>query len=433
MLKIVTKIICMLVFSTLELYTTKKLIGSPRKKSLLNDILAIILLTIITYCMYFPNYSVETTLLRTILSIIVLKYTLKENLSKIVIAFILFTLIAVVADMMSYAMITRFLTLDQLRDTWYGILISNTSVALITTFIFLINPVRNFSIKFIDKLNKSNIIKTVIFFALSLMIILLLLLNITKNQDNSGIFLLDILIIGIFNFLIILLMSDYNKYNKLLAEYDVLLKYTQGFEDIIDEMELNNHEYKNQLAILKSYVDSNNKKEAIKIIKEMSNENIQMDSKVLATLKNIPKGGIKGLIYYKMIIAKQKQVNFYIDVSTSCIESMNNLNEKQLKILSKLIGVYLDNAIEAAELTKEKIVSLEIYQLDNKLNLVISNSIQNTHIDLLSIKEKGVSTKGEGRGKGLYLVDKLVNKDKSITSKTKIINNYYTQYIEINT
>lgn len=432
MLKISSKIICATIFSILQIYITKILTKAKSESINYKDVIGTVLLIAITFIMYNVNYSVESTIIRSLLIIMVLRYILEESLFKIIIAYIFLIFITTISELINYSILKQLFSITVMRDSWYGMLITNVSVAVIVILIMKIKYISNFVSNFIEKLNKNNILKPIVFLGISFIVILNILFNITQNQQNNHVYILDILIITIFLILVTILVLDNDKYNQLLTKYDILLKYSADFEDAIDEIELNNHEYKNQLAILRSHVESSDKKQALRIIKEMSNESLQINSKFLVELKHIPKGGIKGLIYYKVMIAEQKDINISINVSPNSQKLIKLLIDDEVKVLCKLIGVYLDNAIEAAENTEKKIVSVEIYPLDNKLNLVFSNSIENMKLNLDEINKKGISTKGEGRGKGLYLVNKLISKNNWLICKSKIINNFYVQYIEIN-
>lgn len=433
MLKILSKLACALIFSILEIYIIRVLIKSKNNIINYKYIIGTILLVLLITIMYNVNYSVESTVIRGLLTIVILKYILEESILKIVIGYIFVIFITTISDLINYSLLTQIFSISTIRDTWYGMLITNLGVAIIVVLIINIKYIRTIMTNFIDKLNRNNIIKPIIFMFLSFIVIINVLLNITKNQQNNEIYILDILIIAIFLTLVTILVLDNDKYNQLLTQYDILLKYSADFEDTIDELELNNHEYKNQLAILRSHVENGSKNQALKIIKEISNENLQINSKFLVELKNIPKGGIKGLIYYKIMIAEQKGINVSINVSKDSQNLLKLLNDNEVKVLCKLIGVYLDNAIEAAENTKQKIVSIEIYPLNDNLNIVFSNSIKNMKLNLEEINRKGISTKGEGRGKGLYLVNKLIARNVWLYCSNKIINKFYIQHIEINT
>lgn len=431
MLDLVSKIVCNTILSALEMYIIKILINSDSKISKTKNIITLLLLVTTNTFLAQVEYSTEAMIARAIIAIIILRKLYNASVGKLTVSYLLFLFITILADLINYSILKNFFTLDQLRGSWYGMLFSNIDVAIIIILFFKIGIIRTKLIDFINKLNKNNIITPVVYFALTFFVIINLLYNISRNQQNTELYIMNILIISIFLILIILLMLDRDKYNQLLTKYDMMSKYTREFEDTIDEMELDNHEKKNQLAMLRSYIEGNNKKQSLKLLSEMTNEKIKKDGKVLLELRNIPKGGIKGLLYYKIMIAEQKHIKVVVQVSKKCTKMLKTLAEEKVKALSRLIGVYFDNAIEAAEKSKKKIVSIEIYSIKDNLELVISNTIEDLNIKLEDIAKKGFSTKGKGRGKGVYLVNKLVAKHDWLSCKTQIINDYYIQYVEI--
>ena len=101
-----------------------------------------------------------------------------------------------------------------------------------------------------------------------------------------------------------------------------------------------------------------------------------------------------------------------------------------MKIVCRLVGIYMDNAIEASIESKRKIISVEIYELKNELNVVIANSF-NKNKDISRRNEKGYSTKGKGRGNGLYFAKRMVDKYNWITETQNINQNFYIQKLVI--
>ena len=265
--------------------------------------------------------------------------------------------------------------------------------------------------------------------------IFLLSINIVNNigkiyQYNES-YLMNILIIVIFITILIIFFKDNNKYSTLLKDYDKLFNCVQEFEDTIDNMDLSNHEQKNQIAILKNYIEENEKEKSLDIINDMIKESYKQDSKILAELKNIPKGGIKGLLYYKIIVAKNKKLNICIDISKTVTKQIEKLTNNEVKTLCRLIGIYLDNAIEASKISKKKTLVIEIYNLDQKINMVFSNTFKNK-VNIEEVSKKGYTTKGKGHGKGLYLAKKIINKTNWLEDNTHIVNKLYVQKIIIN-
>ena len=91
------------------------------------------------------------------------------------------------------------------------------------------------------------------------------------------------------------------------------------------------------------------------------------------------------------------------------------------------MGINLYNAIEASEKSKKRVVSLEIYKNQN-INIVVSNSIDGD-VDIKNLNKKGYTSKGKGRGHGLYLAKNIIDKNSNIEANAKIVNSYFVQKI----
>ena len=81
---------------------------------------------------------------------------------------------------------------------------------------------------------------------------------------------------------------------------------------------------------------------------------------------------------------------------------------------SFILGIFLDNAIEAAAGSERKVVNFYVVEKNNKITVDISNSFSDTGLKLDDINKKGVSSKGENRGLGLYKVKEIIKKKQSL-------------------
>jgi len=104
--------------------------------------------------------------------------------------------------------------------------------------------------------------------------------------------------------------------------------------------------------------------------------------------------------------------------------------------LCRILGVLLDNAIEAAKECNEKIISIKfINDNSNNRNLVvIENTCRNLLIDMSKLKSKGFTTKKNKlfHGLGLWRVNQIVKKNENLrlyTSRGKM----FKQQLEIYT
>lgn len=244
----------------------------------------------------------------------------------------------------------------------------------------------------------------------------------TSNNIKYVLNAILLLSLGILTFIFV---KNINNYNELTDKYDSLFSYVQNFEDWIEKEQLNRHEYKNQLAVLRCLT----KEKKVKAkIDEILEDNINIGGEVINQLKQLPKGGIKGLMYYKVALAQKQKIKVTADVSLETKSILNNLAEKDIRTICKLIGIYLDNAIEAALETRKKNLLIEVYELPNKVCFVISNTFKKK-ANFDERNKKGVTTKGEGHGNGLYFASKLIATNDYLESKQDIVDGYYIQQL----
>ena len=218
-----------------------------------------------------------------------------------------------------------------------------------------------------------------------------------------------------------------SNYERLNEEYKILLNCVQTFEDWIDNEQMYKHELKNSLSVIRNMT---NNKNIIKKIDKILGVNISIDDEYIENLKYIPKNSMKGLIYYKIALAQKNKVEMVIEVSQNVVNSFKKISEEKINTICIILGIYLDNAIEEAQLTNEKKVTIEIYVIEQSLNIVISNSCRKV-ISLKEMSKKNSSTKGSNRGNGLYYVGKILRKNKWLKSNALFLNNYFIQKIII--
>ena len=96
-----------------------------------------------------------------------------------------------------------------------------------------------------------------------------------------------------------------------------------------------------------------------------------------------------------------------------------------------LLGIYLDNAIEATEKTDNPIIEINISSDNECTAITIINTHNNLNMDILKINEKGVSSKGDNRGFGLYNAEMIIKNSPAIIVDTKIDQDFFTKSIII--
>lgn len=235
--------------------------------------------------------------------------------------------------------------------------------------------------------------------------------------------------------LIVIFVSFYQTYknNELAVKYDKLLDFIKKYEIEIDKQRTLRHETKNQLLTIKSkLIDKDKTDNVIKYIDEIINDNdMVICHSEYSRLKYLPSNGIKGLFYFKVSEANDRKISVNINISKEIKNSyISKLSPITFNQLGKILGIFLDNAIEGVELASEKQIGIEMYcNSDEEIIVIISNTY-----GPVKPKKAGVtvmSTKGNDRGHGLLLVRTIIASNKMFENETEITNDLYIQKLII--
>lgn len=428
MLPMPIKIIDSLIMAISSFYIIKNLTNSKQKLLKINT-MPLILLMILPTCIFFKTeYNTIVFLLTYIIEIFIYRKIFNLSIANSILLSSLSMIIVSLADAVISSIELFFITYDQLRNVWYISLLSNALVGMLSYLLSKIRIIKNLTQTLSKKIDSKQQITAIIFAVLMVIIMAFLFINITTIFELNLYYSVTLGSIIIFFLLYYFYMDERNNYEKLHEEYNTVFDYVQNFENWIDDEQMYRHELKNNLSIIRGMTKE---KKVIKKVDDMLGAAIIVDDEYIEQLKNIPKGGLKGLLYYKIAIASNNKVNMITEVSPKVTERIEDLSESKLRQICILLGIYLDNAIEASRESEKKIVTLEVYLSKNRLNFVISNTYEND-IPLEEIKKKGYSTKGEGRGKGLHYAEKVVNKNKDLDADNIILNNFYIQTFSVN-
>ncbi len=427
MLEVLANFINCLITVILGFYIIKKIINSETKIFSRNAIVLIIIESTITTYIQQIDYMGLHTLIIFVINIIVYKQIFKISINDSIIATVLLNLLLFISDIIISSILHPILTVANVRNDLIVYLAANIIICILSVMIFKIKWVNKKFQKFYQSMSYEKRGSNTLFFLLVTILICILVYNLYRNIGFNNAYIINIGIIFIISILTLLFINSKNEYKSLSDDYDTLFTYVQNFEDWIEKEQLNRHEYKNQLAVLRCITKESKVK---KKIDEILEDNINIEGQAVTNLKNLPKGGIKGLMYYKAAIAQKRKINLTTDVSIENKGILTKLSEKQVKILCKLIGIYFDNAIEAAQESRKKNLTIEIYELKDKVNIVFSNTFKN-HKNMKDRNKKGVSSKGVGRGNGLYFASKLIKDNSWIEQKQDIIDNYYIEQLTV--
>ncbi len=429
MLEEVISAICSIMMSILGFYIIKKIIKSNEKIFTVKNILLIFIMTFMVVMIHDMKYSNLYALKIFLTNLIIYKFIFKETFENSVIFTGILMFLTFISELIFSIIYITVLGNISINTSGVEYIITNCIIIILTIFIINIKFVIINLQTLYESIVTNKTISNAIFFLLLILGLGSLMYNLTGNFKINLNSVTNIIIMIVLFLIAIIFMRNKYSYNKLVSNYDSLFTYVQNFEDWIEKEQLNRHEFKNQLAVLRSVTkDKNTKKKIDEILKD----NIEIEDEIVNQLRKLPKGGIKGLMYYKSAIAQKSKVNLVIDVSINNNSALNHLNKNDTQTLCKLIGIYYDNAIEAAKETRKKNILIEIYEIKHQTNIVISNTFKKPR-NFLDRNKKGISSKGKGRGNGLYFARNLLNKNKWIEENQEIIDEYYIQTLHVKT
>lgn len=250
--------------------------------------------------------------------------------------------------------------------------------------------------------------------------------RITMKIQTKISIIMNILIVVIIGVIIYILFLEYKKSERLSENYNELLIYLEKYEKELTEKRKIIHDYKNQIIIIKGYLDCKTKLEAYlnELLKE---QKAICENELINNIDKLPKG-LKGLIYYKFSqVNKKLKIKINIDEKSNIFDKFN---AKKTKDVLKVIGILLDNAIEATDIEKKPYIYISMYVENKRFKIKIVNSCTKI-IKAKNLMEAGYSTKGIGRGYGISLISDILKSNKDISLNLSNINNEFTALVEI--
>jgi len=190
-------------------------------------------------------------------------------------------------------------------------------------------------------------------------------------------------------------------------EYDQLKVYTGIIEDLLEDLREYKHDAANIILTLNGFLESNNieqlKNYFYKDIMKEHQKVFQNDTSSFATLQNIVEPGLKGLLATKLSYAH----NLKLNVNFSVLDFSDEI-EIEMFDLYKIMGILIDNAIEASIESSKKDLTLFIMKDTEETTIIIGNSFKSKP-SIKEIFKKGYSTKGKDRGLGLNIVKNILD------------------------
>ena len=211
--------------------------------------------------------------------------------------------------------------------------------------------------------------------------------------------------------------------------YNRLQEYTNQIENMYSSLRSFKHDYSNIMLSMSGYIEANDMeglrdyfdKEILPLSK-----NITKNTAHINQLINIKTTELKSIISSKLLYAIELNINVGIEVTDEVTSiPMDTLD------LCRVIGIFLDNAIEATLETDRPTIRFALINLDTEYIFIISNTFLEKGIPYATLSKPNVSTKGINRGIGLYNAHEIIAKYNHVFLDTEIKNKSFVQRLQI--
>lgn len=268
--------------------------------------------------------------------------------------------------------------------------------------------------------------------------LLMFLTNITVGEKVG--YSLNILMFNSFLFFVCLIATTWvllnvakgieaeEKQKAMLHQQEVLESYVDNLERMLEETRAFRHDYKNILSTMSGYICENKMEELREFFNQkisLSEGKTEMQSVAWGSLQNIKPMEIKGFLYEKLLLAFAKNIEVQTDITGNL-----TIDYEGMEDLIRILGVFLDNAIEETEDMDEGEIRICIGETAKGIGFRVENNYK-CQPTLSLMTQKGYSTKGDGRGNGLYWAEQILEKHTDMFHDLKIEEQRVIQTLEI--
>ena len=208
-----------------------------------------------------------------------------------------------------------------------------------------------------------------------------------------------------------------------------LQDYTRNLEAMYNSLRSFKHDYVNILLSLSGYIedgDMDRLKDFFESKIFPTKNLITGEDYKLNQLSNISVLEIKSLLSAKMIYAHESGIDITIDIPDKVESFLIDTVD-----LARILGIFLDNAMEATLETEQPQIGLNILQNKTSVSIIISNRFPDNGVMLHKLKQKGFSTKNGHQGIGLWNAQKIISSYDNVLLETTMKRDYFTQHIEL--
>lgn len=357
----------------------------------------------------------------------------KEKFWNIGLAYLLIGIILMAIDFSILFVISLFSGIDRIGSIVQtpilyvlGCLIMSSSLLGIA---FLIKKIKE---KKKNKFKTSGASKTALINGIAMFLLLLPNLAMIVYYNDYKTIPLLVIIINIIAIILIFFVNTYNTkkgFELVTAEQELITQrtYNKTLKNLVDGLRTFKHDYNNMLQTMYGYIQLNNMTGLKTFFEQILDESRAITALDKLNPELFRNPSLFGIITAKYEYSKQNNVNLDFEI----YGELENA-EMQIYDLTRILGIFLDNAIEAATGSEKKRVNFMVTERKDTISIEISNTYSEVGLKIEDINKKGISSKGENRGLGLYKVKEILKKYPKVKHETTAVNGMFRQKLVIN-
>lgn len=304
---------------------------------------------------------------------------------------------------------------------------------LIYAFIFVLHKLIDYfklHISILDSIsgkNKKIILANTIF---ALVVIFMQIYLIVFYNDKLPSHIIFINILSLFAYFSISIYSMIKTMNleKTTEDLEQQKTYNKTLQILHDNIRAFRHDFSNILSSIGGYIDTSDTEGLKKYYQQLLEDCNQVNNLSLLSPDTINNPAVYSVLANKYY----KADSLGIKITLESFIDFNNLHMDVYEF-TRILGILMDNSIEAASECEEKIINVIIRNDVNRNRqlLIIENTYNNKDVDIDKIYEKDYSTKSENTGLGLWEVERIIKKHKNLTRFTSKTKDLFKQQFEI--
>ena len=265
----------------------------------------------------------------------------------------------------------------------------------------------------------------------AVMEVLLRLVNGVQTRFLTFYYLLVVAMVVLMAVLIVYLAQRLDAARKMQAQQDVIVQqrlYEQDLETIRREVRTFRHDYKNLLAGLSQQAGEGELEGLRHTLSELdAGFDLRLGRKIQASTQigNLQIPEVRSLLLSKLAVMREKGVECRLEALYPVVAV-----DMDVWDLVRCLGILIDNAVEAALDTERPWVEIVLLAQDRRLFFQVSNPYANC-IEPGKMWNDGWSTKGAGRGLGLYGYQRILEGYPNASPCTSWENGVFVQELTV--